>query len=144
MEELQQLWDGISAFDGSENPCGSRSFTLHGICMHTMHDYLGYAHISGLQTSGYRACPCCGSHLEAERSNALKKIIYLGHTKYLPLDHPMREDDERPIPTEPDGIDWQLTWWNMENNESSQERSGMTRLSILYRLSYWEVTNFIC
>jgi hypothetical protein len=154
VEELQQLWDGVSAFDGSESPIGPRSFTLRGICMHTMHDFPGYAHLSGLQTSGYRACPCCGEHLQAERSNALKKIVYMGYTKYLPIDHPMREDEDlvghnnidlRPIPIEPDGIDWQVLWWNIENEHISKERSGMMRLSILYRLPYWEVYFlFIC
>lgn len=147
IEELEELWRGIPAYDGSENPLGPRIFNLHGICMHTMHDFPGYAHISGLQTAGYRACPCCGPELQSTRSISLKKMIYLGYTKYLPLDHPMRSDsllvgnhiDERPIPTEPDGVDWQVTWFMVENGELPQERSGMTRYSILYRLKYWEV-----
>ena len=28
----------------------------------------------------------------------MKNIVYEGHTKYLPMDHPMRGTDVRPIP----------------------------------------------
>ncbi|MUN65029.1 hypothetical protein GMA12_18175, partial [Kocuria sediminis] len=41
VEELQQLWQGVPAFDASETSTRPRSFTLHGICMWTMHDYPG-------------------------------------------------------------------------------------------------------
>ncbi|CAK9856601.1 unnamed protein product, partial [Sphagnum jensenii] len=71
-----------------------------------------FGFVSGLQTQGYKACFTCGPSFEdmAKYSSHLCKIVYLGHTKFLPLGHDMRSDpllfssfdmpygDERDIP----------------------------------------------
>jgi hypothetical protein len=50
--------------------------------------------VSGLQTQGYMACSTCGPSLGdmAKYSSHLRKVMYLGHTKFLPLRHDMRSD----------------------------------------------------
>ncbi|CAM6094113.1 unnamed protein product [Calypogeia fissa] len=87
VDELKTLWDGVWAYDGRKSMEGiPRVFKMKGICMWTMHDYLRYGFVSGLQTQGYKACSTCGPSLEdmAKYSRHLRKIVYLGHTKFLP------------------------------------------------------------
>ncbi|MUN56109.1 hypothetical protein GMA10_12975, partial [Kocuria koreensis] len=93
--------------------------------------------MSGLQTSGHHACPCCGEAFESKYCPHMRKCYYMGHTKYLPLDHEMRGDrvlcphgrDDRPIPKEPDSIDWQAKWYAVEYEGMARKDCGMTRLS---------------
>lgn len=98
--------------------------------------------MSGLQTQGYRACPTYGPDLEGvarPKSTTLRKIVYLGHTKYLPLDHPWRSDpflydtdegqpDMQPQPTRKDLTYWKEVWERVMDPYDSllQPRSCMT------------------
>ncbi|KAL3680993.1 hypothetical protein R1sor_023949 [Riccia sorocarpa] len=54
VEELQLLWTGVDdVYDGRTERIGrDRWFTLKGVLLWTMHDYPGYAQVSGFQTSG--------------------------------------------------------------------------------------------
>ncbi|KAL3692888.1 hypothetical protein R1sor_006539 [Riccia sorocarpa] len=65
-------------------------FTLKGVLLWTMHDFLGYAQVSGFQTSGYAACPTCGPALPVARSSHLSKQVYMSYSTYLPMDDPLR------------------------------------------------------
>jgi hypothetical protein len=47
VEELQQLWEGITAYDVLK-PMGSRTFTLKGILLWTIHDFFGYGCVVGV------------------------------------------------------------------------------------------------
>ena len=65
--------------------------------------HAGFAHVSGLVTSGYFACPACGSDLCAERAHELGKEVYMDFEQHLPMSHPFRNDpilgvEERPPP----------------------------------------------
>jgi Domain of unknown function (DUF4218)/Transposase family tnp2 len=115
--------------------------------------YAGFGFVSGLQTQGYKACSTCGPSLEdmAIYSPWLRKLVYLGHTKFLPIGHAMRSDpllfssidmpfgDEREIP-EPTPF---AHWRNIADRVVDQddpmvfEGSGLTRWSILATLPYW-------
>jgi hypothetical protein len=66
VEELQLLWNGITVFDISRGPRRGNNVQIRAILMWTMHDFPGYGECSGLQTSGYHACPLCGDRLEAQ------------------------------------------------------------------------------
>ena len=110
----------------------------------------GYGYISGLQTKGYAACPVCGDSLESTWSVDHHKCIYMGNAKYLPLDHPLREDAELnsgmeaqnfvPIPQRKDSKYWEKKWADMQAGVIPEERFGVTRWSILYQLPYWKVS----
>ena len=63
-----------------------------------MHDYPRYGDVSKYSVQGYHACPLCGPKLQARYSPHLKKVVYEGHTKYLPMDHHLRGQDQREIP----------------------------------------------
>ncbi|KAL2619988.1 hypothetical protein R1flu_000193 [Riccia fluitans] len=107
VEELKLLWDGVCAYDAvARCPHDDRWFTLHAICMWTIHDSPGLGFISGLVVSGTRGCPTCGDQLQAQYSTSLGSTYYLGHEKYLPLDHPLRIGCIVPIPRPMTMIDY--------------------------------------
>lgn len=91
VDELRELWSGIEVLDKSKRLDRQAAYIIRGILMWTMHDFLGYGECSGLQTSGYLACPICGPGLHAHRSRALKKMIYEGHRAHLPDRDEFRE-----------------------------------------------------
>ena len=89
VDELKLLWEGINIHNISRRS-GHRALNLNGILMWTMHNFLGYGECSGLATSGYHACPHCGPAINARYSQSLKKMIYQGHKRFLPDNHPLR------------------------------------------------------
>ena len=53
-----------------------------------MNNFPAYSLLSGWSTKGYKACPVCN---EKTVSRKLKdKIYYMGHRRYLPIDHKWR------------------------------------------------------
>jgi hypothetical protein len=87
ISELQELWNvGINTFDVSMK----KSFVLRSALMWTINDFPAYADLSGYSTKGKKACPIC---MESTYSKWLKygrKCCYMGHRRYLPMDHKWR------------------------------------------------------
>jgi hypothetical protein len=87
----------------------------------------------------------------AKYSSHLRKIVYLGHTKFLPLGHDMRSDpllfssfdmpygDERDIPQPTTFAYWRdVANRVIDPNDSMVfEGNGLTRWGILNSLPYW-------
>ncbi len=78
IEELQELWRGVIAFDVSIE-VGKQSFKLQGILMWTIHDFPAYGLIAGCVTKGYKGCPICGPAIVTQYSKHMKKMVYIGH-----------------------------------------------------------------
>lgn len=113
----------------------------------------GYGFISGLQTQGYKACSICGPSFEdvAKYSRYNNKLVYLHHTKFLPMGHEMRLDpllfsssdmpygDVREIPEATTFAYWKEVADRVANPEDPMVfmGSGLTRWSILTTLPYW-------
>ena len=55
----------------------SREFTLWGMLMWTIHDYLGYNTMGGFAHQEYVGCPHCGPNLGAEHSMELESRFML-------------------------------------------------------------------
>lgn len=114
----------------------------------------GFGHLSGLQTRGYMACPTCGPDLVgvSRRSHICNKIIYMGHTRYLPLDHAWRRDaqyyldpweggdDTRPIPIPKTPAYWGDVWERVADPDDPLQYAGcgIVHQSVLSILEYWE------
>ncbi len=115
--------------------------------------YVGFGFISGLQTQGYKACSTCGPNMSsiARYCPSLHKLVYLGHTMFLPMGHDMRADPflyadydsiidtrEQPEPTN-------FSYWRSLNDRVCDPEdaltygsgSGLTRWTILATLPYW-------
>ena len=100
VEELQRLWEGVIAKDGSilkdsyesiEDTHNTHlNFKLKAILMWSIHDFPAYGLLAGQVTKGYRGCPPCGPNVATRRSKSLGKNVYLGHRCYLAMNHPYR------------------------------------------------------
>ena len=159
IEELQELWKGVNCVDGSQGSTKEKTFTLHGMLLWTVNDFPAYGLISGQVTKGHRACPVCGPNVATRRSKALKKNVYLGHRRQLPMTHQWRRQrsnfdgqlEMRPPPRRMSGRE-QLRYanereeWtkNHHKNQSGQttdpvHEHGVKRRTSLYDLPYWKV-----
>lgn len=155
VEELQQLWTGVRAYDGAEEE-GRRDFKLRAMLLWTIHDYPGYGTVGGFAHQGYAACAICGSALGGEHSTELAKQIYGGTRRWLPLNHRYRREDMK------DRFDGRIEGRDMPIRISGEEQlqhaeeyvlwkasgvrdgdpskvHGVKRASILNTLPYWKV-----
>lgn len=149
IKELRSLWEvGIEAVDISAPP-QKKHFNFKGLLLWTMHDFPGYGVCSSLQTQGHNACPPCGPHqLESRTSKALKKVIYMGHRKYLPYGnkyrHPQhdraygKKNAGRP-PVRTTAEFWWRRWQLVKSKEISKKDAGVKAKSIFYKLPYYKV-----
>ena len=63
----------------------------------------------------------------------MKKIVYEGHKKYLPENHPLRDGFIGRPPRMWKAVDWRTCW----ELDPLQAPPGMKRLSIFHQLPYW-------
>ncbi|XP_021759181.1 uncharacterized protein LOC110724093 [Chenopodium quinoa] len=108
IHELKLLWDGVDAFDAYSGKYFKMRAALHS----TINDFPAYAMLSSWSTRGYIPCPSCAHSTHSYYFGG--KICYLGHRKWLPLDHPYRsqaylfdgtqENDVAPVPTSGEDI----------------------------------------
>ena len=78
--------------DNSIEGC-RKIFNVRAILIWTTHDYPGYGDVSKYSVQGHNACPLCGRELQAHYSPHLKKMVYEGHSKFLPMGHHLRGQD---------------------------------------------------
>jgi hypothetical protein len=158
VEELLQLWEGVSVYDVYKE-VGYREFTLRGMLIWTIHDYLGYGTVGGFSHQGHAGCPYRGSDLAAEHSVDLGKQTYRGMQRWLPRNHgyqssamvdhfngQVENQDRRNIVS----VEDQLThaaeyeaWKQAGHKEGSvgdpSKVHGVKITSIMFRLSDWKV-----
>ena len=158
VEELQQLWNGVLAYDVLKE-IGFRTFRLRAILLWTIHDFLGYGTVAGVAHQGYVACPVCGPDFRGEHSIELGKLTYTDTRRWLPQDDPWRssrmkdhfngriEQSGPPTVVTAEeqlqrGISHQawLGAGNKEGGDGDQSKiHGVKRRSILHDLPYWKV-----
>ncbi|XP_060671841.1 uncharacterized protein LOC132803267 [Ziziphus jujuba] len=87
IDELKDLWtNGVTTCDISKK----ERFTMHAAVLWTIHDFPAYGTLSRWSTKGYKACPTCN---EDTSSQALRsKICYMGHRRYLSINHAWRNN----------------------------------------------------
>ena len=81
--------------------------------MWTISDFPAYAMFSGWSTKGKFACPCCNYGTNSRYLKHSRKMCYMDHRVFLPMDHPWRSNKRsydrkikfRPPPTPLKGID---------------------------------------
>jgi hypothetical protein len=161
VEELLQLWNGVPAFDITKEE-GLCNFTLRAMLLWTIHDFPRYGTVGGFAHQGFAACPLCGEELGGEHSTELGKQTYRGCRRWLPPNHILRREElkdhfdgriesrGKPVRV---SIEEQLkrgeeyaTWKESGNREGTtgdpSKKHGVKRISILFTLPYWKVTEF--
>jgi hypothetical protein len=87
--ELKELWDvGVPTYDASSK-C---NFTMRAALMWTISDFPAYGDLSGWCTKGRAACPYCMGNTRSKRLRNGGKFCYMGHRRWLPMEHSFRTD----------------------------------------------------
>ena len=167
IDELLQLWEGVDEQDFGK-PAGERAFSLRGLLMWTISDFLAYGLISGLCTKGYKACCVCGPETVArsakvgaindDRTANGSKIVYGDRRRCLrSRNHPYRRDleinGEDELRTAPKRMSADQVLAHAEKRKhylhsggraGAQDNpvhvSGVKRRSKLFDLPYWQVS----
>ena len=89
VDELLQLWGkkGVRVWDEHKQ----EEFDLRALLFVTINDWPALINLSGQTNKGYHACTHCLDETEAEYLEKCKKIVYLGHRRFLPLKHTVRK-----------------------------------------------------
>ena len=58
--------------------------------MWTISDFPAYAMLSGWSTKGKFVCPCCNYGTNSCYLKHSRKMFYMDHRVFLPMDHPWR------------------------------------------------------
>jgi hypothetical protein len=89
LDELLLLWkkEGVRVWDENKQ----EKFNLRAMLFITNNDWLALSNLSGHSNKGYQACThylhkTYGIHLKN-----CKKVVYMGHRRFLPEKHPLRK-----------------------------------------------------
>ncbi|CAL9024675.1 unnamed protein product [Prunus brigantina] len=136
IDDLKSLWDGIRGVYDAHN---GEYFTLRAALMWTINDFPAYGNLSGYVVKGYKACPICGDDTPSHRLKNGHKICYIGHRKWLPINHPYRRQraafngkPEYGTPPEP------LTGEEVLHMVEDGDRVCWKKKSIFFDLEYWK------
>ncbi|XP_062118376.1 uncharacterized protein LOC133831994 [Humulus lupulus] len=86
IDDLKLLWDGVDCYDSFSK----ESFILRGLLLWTINDFPAYGNLSGCYVKGYKGCTICGEKTSATRLKFCKKTCYMGHRRFLPTEHYLR------------------------------------------------------
>ncbi|KAI5337397.1 hypothetical protein L3X38_016668 [Prunus dulcis] len=136
IDDLKSLWVGIRGVYDAHN---GEYFTFRAALMWTINDFPAYGNLSGCVVKGYKACPICGDDTPSHRLKNGHKICYIGHRKWLPINHPYRRQraafngkPEYGIPPEP------LTGEEVLHMVENGDRVCWNKKSIFFDLEYWK------
>ncbi|CAL8174556.1 unnamed protein product [Prunus armeniaca] len=136
IDDLKSLWDGIGRVYDAHN---GEYFTLRAALMWTINDFLAYGNLSGCVVKGYKACPICGDDTPSHILKNGHKICYIGHRKWLPINHPYRRQcaafngkPEYGTPPEP------LTGEEVLHMVEDGDRVCWKKKSIFFDPEYWK------
>ncbi|KAK1681549.1 hypothetical protein QYE76_042397 [Lolium multiflorum] len=157
VEELLQLWSlaGVRVWDEHKQ----EEFDLRALLFVTINDWPALGNISGQSNKGYNACTHCLHELEGDYLEKCKKVVYLGHRRFLRLTHPVRkkgkhyngEADHRRKPPHHDGVDIFGMVKDLDvifgkgpggrsvPNDDAGHAPMWKKKSIFWDLPYWEV-----
>lgn len=89
IDELKDLWEvGIETYDASRK----QNFRLHAAVLWTINDFPAYANLSGWSTKGRWACPSCNKYTCSHYLKHGRKMCYMGHRRFLPMNHRWRNN----------------------------------------------------
>ena len=94
MEELLQLCrKGERVWDEYKK----QHFKLKALLFATITDLPGLGLLSGQVTKGYKGCVVCLDGTSAQFLKHSKKMVYMGHRRFLPSMHPYHKNKKNPL-----------------------------------------------
>ena len=88
IDDLLLLWkeEGVRMWDAhAEKP-----FNLCALLFVTTNNWPTLSNLSGHSNKGYRACTHCLEETDSTYFKHCRKIVYLGHRRFLPIKHLLR------------------------------------------------------
>lgn len=157
VDDLKELWNnGVEVYDASTKSM----FNLKAILMWTINDFPAYGNLAGCTTKGELACPVCGPNTCSQWLSFTKKMVYMGHRRFLPPNHLWRGKmswfdgtKETRWPPKPltgneiicDINDFENDW-GKDKKKRKRGKNGSSKMwkkkSIFFDLPYWEVSCF--
>jgi len=92
VEELLLLWSsiGIRVWDEYKQ----EHFDLHALLFITINDWPALSNLSGQSNKRYNACMHYFDDMESIFLKKCRKVMYMGHRRFLPLNHALRKRDK--------------------------------------------------
>jgi hypothetical protein len=88
IEDLNHLWNnGIDIYDAFSRTI----FNLRAILLWTINDFPAYGNLAGCCVKGEKGCPLCGVNTHHRWLKHSRKIVYMGHRRFLDPSHPWRK-----------------------------------------------------
>ncbi|CAM8917511.1 unnamed protein product [Rhodiola kirilowii] len=85
IEDLKLLWnEGVQTFYASRQ----EYFNMRAMLMCTINDFPAHGNLSEYSIKGYKACPICGEETHARHLKNCRKMVYMGHRRFLSRHHP--------------------------------------------------------
>ena len=125
----------------------------------TINDWPALSNLSGQSNKGYNACTHCLDETEGTYLDKGKKVVYLGHRRFLPRRHPVRKNgkhfkgdaDHREKPADRTGAEIYGMVKDLEvifgkgpggqsvPNNATGHAPMWKKKSIFWELPYWEI-----
>ena len=88
IENLLLLWkeEGVRMWDAHAED----HFNLRALLFVTTNDWPALSNLFGQSNKGYRACTHCLEETDSTYLKHCRKIVYMGHRRFLPIKHPLR------------------------------------------------------
>ncbi|KAA0043111.1 En/Spm-like transposon protein [Cucumis melo var. makuwa] len=83
IDGLKLLWDGVKVYD----VVSKSNFNLRVVLMWTINDFPAYGNLVGCTTKDKTACLTYGEHTHSQWLYHSKKLVYMGHRRFLPPSH---------------------------------------------------------
>ncbi|XP_066161895.1 uncharacterized protein [Oryza sativa Japonica Group] len=89
VEDLKQLWkkEGVPVWDEDKQ----EEFNLRALLFVTINDWPALSNLSGQSNKGYKACTHCMDETESTYLKHCRKVVYMGHRRFLAANHPVRK-----------------------------------------------------
>nr|AAX96557.1 transposon protein, putative, CACTA, En/Spm sub-class [Oryza sativa Japonica Group]ABA93243.2 transposon protein, putative, CACTA, En/Spm sub-class [Oryza sativa Japonica Group] len=90
-----KLWkkEGVPVWDEDKQ----EEFNLQALLFVTINDWPALSNLSGQSNKGYKACTHCMDETESTYLKHCRKVVYMGHRRFLAANHPMADRDEEQI-----------------------------------------------
>ncbi|XP_066166206.1 uncharacterized protein [Oryza sativa Japonica Group] len=155
VEDLKQLWkkEGVPVWDEDKQ----EEFNLRALLFVTINDWPALSNLSGQSNKGYKACTHCMDETESTYLKHCRKIVYMGHRRFLAANHPVRKKgkhfehkaDHRTKPKHRSGKtvlamvkDLKVVFGKGPGSQHIESEDGHAAMwkknSIFWELPYWE------
>ncbi|XP_066163055.1 uncharacterized protein, partial [Oryza sativa Japonica Group] len=155
VEDLKQLWkkEGVPVWDEDKQ----EEFNLRALLFVTINDWPALSNLSGQSNKGYKACTHCMDETESTYLKHCRKVVYMGHRRFLAANHPVRKKgkhfehkaDHRTKPKHRSGKtvfamvkDLKVVFGKGPGSQHIESEDGHAAMwkknSIFWELPYWE------